>query len=135
MYDSFPLAFRIFNMDDLYLKLPPSGRVWKILGRRQKETLFMTPQRSTLHPLPNRIVIPGGRLVFVTTKTTFKGVFLFLSFRVFYRFREVYYWDTYWIVAGLLACHMVETARYFESHCVEYSLYCCLSMCYSFPLE
>ena len=61
--------------------------------------------------------------------------FPFLSFRVFYRFREVYYWDTYWIVAGLLACHMVETARYFESHCVEYSLYCCLSMCYSFPLE
>ena len=80
VYDSFPLAFRIFNMDDLFLKLPPSGRVWKILGRRQKETLFMTPQRSTLHPLPNRIVIPGGRLVFVTTKTTFKGVFLFLFF-------------------------------------------------------
>ncbi len=29
-----------------------------------------------------------------------------------FRFREVYYWDTYWIVVGLLACHMAETARY-----------------------
>jgi len=27
------------------------------------------------------------------------------------RFRESYYWDSYWIVLGLLACDMKETAR------------------------
>ncbi|KAL1123886.1 hypothetical protein AAG570_001656 [Ranatra chinensis] len=27
------------------------------------------------------------------------------------RFREVYYWDTYWIIKGLLICHMFDTAK------------------------
>lgn len=27
------------------------------------------------------------------------------------RFRELYYWDTYWIVSGLLLCDMTTTAR------------------------
>lgn len=27
------------------------------------------------------------------------------------RFREFYYWDTYWIIKGLLLCNMTETAR------------------------
>ena len=27
------------------------------------------------------------------------------------RFREMYYWDSYWILRGLLLCDMAETAR------------------------
>lgn len=27
------------------------------------------------------------------------------------RFRELYYWDTYWIISGLLLCDMQKTAR------------------------
>jgi len=26
------------------------------------------------------------------------------------RFKEAYYWDTYWIVKGLIASNMLETA-------------------------
>lgn len=37
--------------------------------------------------VPNGFCIPGGR------------------------FRELYYWDTYWIVNGLLLCDMKQTAR------------------------
>lgn len=27
------------------------------------------------------------------------------------RFRELYYWDTYWIIKGLLLCDMHRTAK------------------------
>ena len=44
------------------------------------------PEQHTLLPLPNPFVIPGDR------------------------FREVYYWDSYWIIVGLLACGLCDTA-------------------------
>lgn len=47
---------------------------------------FDTNPRSSLIPLPYPFIIPGGR------------------------FREVYYWDTLWIVHGLLACDMTLSA-------------------------
>ena len=37
--------------------------------------------------LPNPVVVPGGR------------------------FREIYYWDSFWIIKGLLACGMKNTAK------------------------
>ena len=37
--------------------------------------------------LPNPVIVPGGR------------------------FREIYYWDTFWIIKGLLACGMNETVK------------------------
>ena len=27
------------------------------------------------------------------------------------RFREVYYWDSFWIIRGLVVCGMLDTAR------------------------
>ncbi len=45
------------------------------------------PSRFSLLPLPNPVVVPGGR------------------------FREVYYWDSFWIVRGLLLCEMGDTVR------------------------
>ncbi|CAI8011659.1 Trehalase [Geodia barretti] len=43
--------------------------------------------RHSLIFLPNPFIVPGGR------------------------FRETYYWDTYWMVEGLLLCGMNDTAR------------------------
>eukprot|EP00466_Bigelowiella_natans_P012818 jgi/Bigna1/144469/aug1.88_g19177 len=61
---------------------------WKILGRRTAESVAKYPHRtSTLHrALP--FIIPGGR------------------------FRESYYWDTYWIILGLIECDMVKTSKH-----------------------
>ena len=36
--------------------------------------------------LPNPVVVPGGR------------------------FREIYYWDSYWVIRGLLVSGMTDTA-------------------------
>lgn len=44
-------------------------------------------QRSSLIPLPYPFFIPGRR------------------------FCEVYYWDTLWIVDGLIACDMIDSAK------------------------
>ena len=41
---------------------------------------------SSLLPVPHTMIIAGAR------------------------FREMYYWDAYWILKGLLACHMQSTA-------------------------
>ena len=54
---------------------------WKDLGRRQSRA----KQSSLLRTGP--FVAPGGR------------------------FREIYYWDSFWIVKGLLASDMLRTAR------------------------
>ena len=44
------------------------------------------PERYSLLRRRRGLVLPGGR------------------------FRETYYWDSYWIVRGLLVCGMQETA-------------------------
>ena len=43
--------------------------------------------RYSLLYLPNPVIVPGGR------------------------FREVYYWDSYWIIRGLLQCEMYDTVK------------------------
>lgn len=61
--------------------------IWPKLTRRIKQTVSEHPSRHSIIYLPNGIVVPGGR------------------------FRESYYWDTYWIIKGLLASEMHTTAR------------------------
>lgn len=61
--------------------------LWKLLSRRQSPAVAEHPQRYSALARRFGMVVPGGR------------------------FRETYYWDTYWIVRGLLVCDMVETAR------------------------
>lgn len=60
------------------------NHLWKLLGRRPE---IQHPNRHSFLPTKNTLIVPGGR------------------------FRESYYWDTYWIVHGLLACGMYDTAR------------------------
>jgi len=61
--------------------------LWKDLCRKQRSAVASQPQRYSALPQRHALVIPGGR------------------------FRETYYWDTYWIVRGLLLSGMNATAR------------------------
>ena len=52
--------------------------LWKDLARRVAPAVAARPDRHTLLLLPGRVVVPGSR------------------------FREVYYWDSYWVVRSVL---------------------------------
>lgn len=49
--------------------------------------MAQVPDQHSLLPLPDHFVIAGDR------------------------FREEYYWDSYWIVQGLINCGLVDTAQ------------------------
>lgn len=61
--------------------------IWPRLGRRVKPVVAAHPERYSLLSVPHGFVVPGGR------------------------FREMYYWDSYWTVRGLLASGMRDAAR------------------------
>lgn len=61
--------------------------IWPSLTRKVSFKVFEHPDTFSIIPIPHRFIIPGGR------------------------FKEYYYWDTYWIVKGLLLSDMLETAR------------------------
>ncbi|KAG2996877.1 Trehalase [Phytophthora cactorum] len=88
-------------------------KLWKVLARVPASTSAdQTSRSSFLHSLPidsvpddalarqfngeNVLVVPGGR------------------------FRESYYWDSYWIVQGLLVSGLRQTARGVVNHLLEY---------------
>lgn len=60
--------------------------LWPSLTRLVSPDVEREPDRHTLLPLRHPFVVPGER------------------------FREVYYWDSYWVIRGLLASKMTETA-------------------------
>lgn len=60
---------------------------WKDLARQVNPNVTKNPELYSFIPVPNGFVIPGGR------------------------FREYYYWDSYWIVQGLLASGMYDTVK------------------------
>ncbi|XVE58119.1 hypothetical protein DITRI_Ditri04bG0144500 [Diplodiscus trichospermus] len=61
--------------------------LWKKLSRKVSSSVHDHPELHTLLPLPGPVMIPGSR------------------------FREVYYWDSYWVIRGLLVSKMYETAK------------------------
>ncbi|XP_022782263.1 trehalase-like [Stylophora pistillata] len=63
------------------------NELWKKLGRKISEDARTNPTRSSLILVTNPFVVPGGR------------------------FREYYYWDSYWVVNGLLVCGMKDTVK------------------------
>lgn len=60
---------------------------WPELARYVKDEVKNSPEQYSLISVPNGFIIPGGR------------------------FREYYYWDSYWIIDGLLVNEMTETAK------------------------
>lgn len=61
--------------------------IWKDLGRKMIDDVYKNPHYYSIIPIPNPVIVPGGR------------------------FREFYYWDSYWIIRGLLYSEMIHTAR------------------------
>ncbi|ESQ54935.1 hypothetical protein EUTSA_v10024684mg [Eutrema salsugineum] len=61
--------------------------LWTTLSRRVSDAVRESPERHTLLQLPEPVIIPGSR------------------------FREVYYWDSYWVIKGLLTSKMHTTAK------------------------
>lgn len=80
------IANRIRNQDYKQWALG-LNQTWKTLARKIKDDVKIHPDQYSLIWVPNGFFIPGGR------------------------FRELYYWDTYWIVNGLMLCDMKATAR------------------------
>jgi alpha,alpha-trehalase len=61
--------------------------LWRLLGKQAVPDVSVNPQRHTLLPTRFPFIAPGGR------------------------FEEFYYWDSYWIILGLLASNMTTTAQ------------------------
>ncbi|GAA6099605.1 trehalase, partial [Tachysurus ichikawai] len=61
--------------------------LWKSLGRKVSNDVRDNPQMYSLIYCPNPGIVPGGR------------------------FTEFYYWDSYWVINGLILSEMMETAR------------------------
>ncbi|KAI4343142.1 hypothetical protein MLD38_027678 [Melastoma candidum] len=61
-------------------------RLWRSLSSRVVARVRECPERHTVVDLPEGFMVPGSR------------------------FRELYYWDSYWVIRGLLASKMYVTA-------------------------
>jgi len=61
--------------------------MWKSLGKQLIPDVVSNPQRYSIIPQKNPFIVPGER------------------------FHEFYYWDSYWIIRGLLTSGMHDTAK------------------------
>ncbi|XP_072551573.1 trehalase [Salminus brasiliensis] len=61
--------------------------LWKSLGRKVSNDVRDNPQLHSMIYVPNPVIVPGGR------------------------FTEFYYWDSYWVLNGLLLSEMMDTAK------------------------
>ncbi|XP_063835084.1 trehalase isoform X2 [Ostrinia nubilalis] len=62
-------------------------KLWLELGRKMTNDVRDNPELYSIIYVNNPIIVPGGR------------------------FREFYYWDSFWIIKGLLLSEMRDTAR------------------------
>lgn len=63
------------------------NHIWKLLGRKMKDDVRINEERYSIIYVPYPVIVPGGR------------------------FREFYYWDSYWIIKGLLLSEMYATVK------------------------
>jgi len=71
------------------------NQLWKLLGRNISQVVVANPEKHSFLPRNHPMIVPGGR------------------------FRESYYWDSYWIIRGLLVCNMNETAFHVISNLLD----------------
>lgn len=60
--------------------------IWLELGRKMKKDVADSPELYSIIYVENPVIVPGGR------------------------FLEFYYWDSYWIIRGLLMSEMVNVS-------------------------
>lgn len=82
-----PAFLDLVNDPDLKQWGVDLNNIWKELGRKMKDDVHKNPEYYSIIPVPNPVIIPGGRFI------------------------EFYYWDSYWIIRGLLYSEMRDTAR------------------------
>ncbi|XP_076675523.1 trehalase isoform X2 [Andrena cerasifolii] len=63
------------------------NHIWKLLGRKMKDDVRINEDHYSIIYVPYPVIVPGGR------------------------FREFYYWDSYWIIKGLLLSEMYATVK------------------------
>lgn len=61
--------------------------IWPHLGRKVRPEVQANQDQYSLVYVENGLIVPGGR------------------------FREFYYWDSYWIIDGLIISEMCDTAK------------------------
>lgn len=61
--------------------------IWLDLGRKLRDEVRENIQYYSIIPVPNPVIVPGGR------------------------FLEYYYWDSYWVIRGLLLSEMKKTVK------------------------
>ncbi|XP_045412298.1 trehalase [Lemur catta] len=61
--------------------------LWKKLGKKMKPEVLSQPERFSLIYADHPFIVPGGR------------------------FLEFYYWDSYWVMEGLLLSEMAQTVK------------------------
>lgn len=61
--------------------------IWAKLGRKVQDDVRINSDRDSFLYVPNGFIVPGGR------------------------FKELYYWDSFWMVRGLLISNMPQTAK------------------------
>jgi len=74
----------------------------ELTGRQTNESAVCQPDEcdSSLIPLNNTIVVPGGR------------------------YREIYYWDSYWVLQGLLKSELYDYANALVNNFMDFIRVC-----------
>ncbi|XP_044759539.1 trehalase-like [Coccinella septempunctata] len=86
-YDPNPPFLQKVNNSTLRYLATEIVKIWPTLARKIKADIIQDSSRYSIIPVPNPFVVPGGR------------------------FKESYYWDSFWIVEGLLISGMTQTAQ------------------------
>lgn len=82
-----PKFLKVIKSPELRKFASDLNHIWKLLGRKMKDDVRINEELYSIIYVPNPVIVPGGR------------------------FREFYYWDSYWIVKGLLHSEMYATVK------------------------
>lgn len=94
-YNENPLFLSTIRDEQLRQFAKNVNDIWPTLGRKIKPYVFEHPDRFSIIPVTKGFIIPGGR------------------------FKELYYWDAYWIMEGLLITGMKTTTKGMIENFVE----------------
>nr|UYZ39131.1 soluble trehalase [Apocheima cinerarius] len=94
-YNDNPAIVNKINDENLRQFAKDINNIWPTLGRKVKPIVFEKPDQFSFIPVSNGFIVPGGR------------------------FKEIYYWDAYWIIEGLLISGMEETAKGMIENLIE----------------